>query len=56
MLEELVIKQAKGYMCVDTVEVDYNDSHRMMRIKQSKLQSQVNPEPQTDYAIYYEVV
>ncbi|MDM1754546.1 hypothetical protein HX122_06090 [Acinetobacter towneri] len=56
MLEELVIKQAKGYMCVDTVEVDYNDSHKMMRIKQRKLQSQVNSEPQTDYAIYYEVV
>ncbi|QER40124.1 hypothetical protein F2A31_10530 [Acinetobacter suaedae] len=56
MLEELVIKQAKGYMCVDTVEVDYNDSHKMMRIKQPKLQGQVNSEPLTDYAIYYETV
>ncbi|MCG2572868.1 hypothetical protein LVY74_04755 [Acinetobacter sp. ME22] len=56
MIEELVIKQAKGYMCVDTVEVDYNDSYKMMRIKQPKLQSQVNSEHQTVYAIYYEVV
>lgn len=52
MLEELVIKQAKGYMCVDTVEVDYNDSHKMMRIKRNP--DQANPEPQQDYAIYFE--
>lgn len=52
MLEELVIKQAKGYMCVDTIEVDYNDSHKMMRIKRHP--DQVNPEPQVDYAIYFE--
>ncbi|MFP0547472.1 type I-Fv CRISPR-associated protein Cas7fv [Acinetobacter baumannii] len=52
MLEELVIKQAKGYMCVDTIEVDYNDSHKMMRIKRHP--DQVNPEPQADYALYFE--
>ena len=52
MLEELVIKQAKGYMCVDTVEVDYNDSTKMMRIKRHP--DQVNPEPQQDYAVYFE--
>lgn len=52
MLEELVIKQAKGYMCVDTVEVDYNDSSKMMRIKRHP--DQANPEPQKDYAIYFE--
>ena len=52
MLEELVIKQAKGYMCVDTVEVDYNDSHKMMRIKRNP--DQANPEPQQDYAVYFE--
>ncbi|WP_179998415.1 type I-Fv CRISPR-associated protein Cas7fv [Acinetobacter sp. YH12239] len=51
MLEELVIKQAKGYMCVDTVEVDYNDSHKMMRIKRNP--DQANPEPQQDYAVYF---
>ena len=52
MLQELVIKQAKGYMCVDTLEVDYNDSHKMMRIKRHP--DQANPEPQADYAIYFE--
>lgn len=52
MLEELVIKQAKGYMCVDTVEVDYNDSTKMMRIKRHP--DQANPEPQQDYAVYFE--
>ena len=52
MLEELVIKQAKGYMCVDTVEVDYNDSHKMMRIKRNP--DQANPELQQDYAVYFE--
>jgi uncharacterized protein YqkB len=52
MLEELVIKQAKGYMCVDTVEVDYNNSHKMMRIKRNP--DQANPEPQQDYAVYFE--
>jgi len=35
MVEELNIRQAKGYMYVDNVLVDYNDSHKMMRIKRS---------------------
>ena len=52
MLRELVIKQAKGYMCVDEVEVDYNDSNKMMRIKRHP--DQANPEPQADYAVYFE--
>lgn len=52
MLQELVIKQAKGYMCVDTLEVDYNDSNKMMRIKRHP--EQANPEPQMDYAVYFE--
>ena len=52
MLRNLSIKQAKGYMYVEEVEVDYNDSNRMMRIKRHP--DQVNPEPQTDYAIYFE--
>jgi hypothetical protein len=52
MLRELVIKQAKGYMCVDTLEVDYNDSHKMMRIKRHP--DQANSEPQIDYAVYFE--
>lgn len=52
MLRELSIKQAKGYMYVEEVEVDYNNSNKMMRIKRSP--EQANTEPQTDYAIYFE--
>ncbi len=33
MISELSIRQAKGYMYVDTITVDYNDSNKMMRIK-----------------------
>lgn len=51
-LRDLSIKQAKGYMYVEEVEVDYNDSNRMMRIKRHP--DQVNPEPQTGYAVYFE--
>ena len=52
MLQELVIKQAKGYMCVDALEIDYNDSNKMMRIKRHP--DQANSEPQSDYAVYFE--
>lgn len=51
MLEELTIKQAKGYMYVETVEVDYNDSNKMMRIKRSP--EQVSTKPQGEYAVYF---
>ena len=52
LLRELSIKQAKGYMYVESVEVDYNDSNKMMRIKRHP--DQANPEPQADYAVYFE--
>ncbi|USE82209.1 type I-Fv CRISPR-associated protein Cas7fv [Acinetobacter tibetensis] len=52
LLRELSIKQAKGYMYVESVEVDYNDSNKMMRIKRSP--EQANLEPQMDYAVYFE--
>lgn len=52
MLQELNIKQAKGYMYVDKVEVDYNDSNKMMRIKRSP--EQANSQSQSDYAVYFE--
>jgi hypothetical protein len=32
--------------------VDYNDSHKMMRIKRNP--DQANPELQQDYAVYFE--
>ena len=53
MIAELSIKQAKGYMYVDEIEVDYNDSNKMMRIKRSP--EQANPEPNSDYAVYFYV-
>ena len=52
MLGELSIKQAKGYMYVDKVEIDYNDSTKMMRIKRSP--EQTITQPRSDYAIYFE--
>lgn len=52
MIENLVIRQAKGYMYVDSIEVDYNDSNKMMRIKRNP--SEINSQPQADYAIYFE--
>ncbi|HRG63945.1 MAG TPA: type I-Fv CRISPR-associated protein Cas7fv [Burkholderiales bacterium] len=52
MLQELNIKQAKGYMYVDKVEIDYNDSNKMMRIKRSPIEAK--PQPKSDYAVYFE--
>ena len=51
-IEELMIRQAKGYMYVEEVTVDYNDSSQMMRIKRDP--STIAEERQSDYAIYYE--
>ncbi|MDH2273012.1 type I-Fv CRISPR-associated protein Cas7fv [Moraxella porci] len=51
MIQELVIRQAKGYMYVDCVEVDYNDSNKMMRIKRH---GETNPTPTTNYAVYFQ--
>lgn len=54
MVRELSIRQAKGYMYVDNIEVDYNDSNKMMRIKRSP--DEVNSQPTTDYAVYFEAI
>lgn len=51
LVTELNIRQAKGYMYVDDVIVDYNDSHKMMRIKRDE--STANPNKENDYAIYF---
>lgn len=50
-IEELSIRQAKSYMYVDEVTVDYNDSTKMMRIK--RVPDQINNKPQSDYAVYF---
>lgn len=51
-IEELNIKQAKGYMYVDSVEVDYNDSNKMMRIKRNPEQASI--EATNEYAVYFD--
>ncbi len=50
MLSELSIRQAKGYMYVDEIEVDYNDSNKMMRIKRGDVTS---PNATTNFATYF---
>jgi hypothetical protein len=52
MLKNLSIRQAKGYMYVDTLEVDYNNSTKMMRFKNTKSDS-VNPNKDEDFATYF---
>lgn len=53
MIENLSIRQAKGYMYVDEIEVDYNDSNKMMRIKRHPEQANAQ-KPDVDYAVYFE--
>lgn len=52
MISELNIRQAKGYMYVDDVQVDYNDSHKMMRIKYSP--SDISETLESGYAVYFD--
>lgn len=51
-LAELAIKQAKGYMFVTDIEVDYNDSTHGMRIKYSP--NSIETELEEDFAVYYQ--
>lgn len=50
-LKELTIRQAKSYMYVDEVMVDYNDGSTMMRIKNDE--SSISNAPQSPYATYF---
>ncbi|SMN02222.1 FIG01202690: hypothetical protein [uncultured Candidatus Thioglobus sp.] len=54
MLKNLTIRQAKGYMYVDEMEmkIDYNDSNKMMRFKNTKADG-VNPSKDEDFAVYF---
>jgi len=54
MLLNLSIRQGKGYMYVDDILLDYNDSNKMMRIKQSE--GDISEELIGNYAVYYEGV
>ena len=51
MISELSIRQAKSYMYVDEILVDYNDSHKMMRIKHSE--GDISEQAISDYAVYF---
>lgn len=51
LIKELSIRQAKSYMYVDEVIVDYNNSNKMMRIKRDE--SSIALEPESEYATYF---
>jgi len=51
MIEDVCIQQAKGYMYVDSVLVDFNDG-KPMRIKRDE--GSISEEPQSEFAVYYE--
>ena len=50
-ISELSIRQAKGYMYVDEILVDYNDSNKMMRIKRNP--AAISETQESDYASYF---
>ena len=50
-ISELSIRQAKSYMYVDSMVVDYNDSSKMMRIKRDE--SDISEQPDSEYAVYF---
>lgn len=51
MINDLTIRQAKSYMYVDTIEVDYNDSNKMMRIKRAP--EDISTTPKAEFATYF---
>jgi uncharacterized protein YqkB len=51
LISSLSIRQAKSYMYVDEVTVDYNDSHKMMRIKNDE--GSISEEPSGEYGTYF---
>lgn len=52
-IKNLSIRQAKGYMYVDEISLDYNDSSKMMRIKKYPDQISDKKPDNTDYAVYF---
>jgi len=51
LISELSIRQAKSYMYVDEITVDYNNSNKMMRIKRDE--SDISEESISEYASYF---
>lgn len=52
ILRNLSIRQAKSYMYVDDIVVDYNNSNQMMRIKRAP--DQMSSQPEDHFATYFE--
>lgn len=50
-LQDLIIRQAKSYMYVDQMVIDYNNSNKMMRIKRDE--SDISSNPSDDFARYF---
>jgi len=50
-IKTLSFRQAKGYVNVNSVTVDYNDSHKIMRIKHDE--GSINEHPSSDFATYF---
>jgi hypothetical protein len=50
-ITNLSIRQAKSYMYVDEITVDYNDSSKMMRIKKDL--GGISEMPEGEYAVYF---
>lgn len=53
LISDLSIRQAKSYMYVDSVLVDFNDSNKMMRIKRKGGENSISVEPEAEYATYF---
>ena len=51
LISNLSIRQAKSYMYVGEVTVDYNDSNKMMRIKRSE--SDISETLESEFATYF---
>ncbi|WP_024592166.1 MULTISPECIES: type I-Fv CRISPR-associated protein Cas7fv [unclassified Pseudoalteromonas] len=51
LISELSIRQAKSYMYVDDVVLDYNDSNKMMRIKRDE--SSICEQANIEFATYF---
>lgn len=51
LISDLSIRQAKSYMYVDEVLVDYNDSNKMMRIKRDE--TEISKKPESEFATYF---
>ena len=55
LLSDLSIRQAKGYMYVESIEVDYNSggAKSMMRVKHNPAEV-ISEKGTEEYALYYE--